>query len=157
MLNKIKQLVTLLRKKFFGGSPGTIYHNELSVNRINNKIKSELGIKRDFINLLHYEAYFAFLKKIGLWRNFQVLSTKDLLILRGSNIRPLIINENNDKIIIFCHGVTGNQWSLFYCVHLMLQLGYQVIVYDAREHGISGRSYVSLGKTEANDLEDIIN
>lgn len=157
MLNKIKQLVILLRKKFFGRSPETIYHNELSVNRINAKIKSELRTKRDFIDLPRYEIYFAFLKKLGLWRNFQILSTKDLLILRGNNIRPLIINENNDKVIIFCHGVTGNQWSLFYCAHLMLQLGYQVIVYDAREHGVSGKSYVSLGKTEANDLEDIIN
>lgn len=109
MLNKIKQLVTLLRKKLFGRSPKTIYHNELSVNRINAKIKFELRIKRDFIDLPCYEIYFAFLKKIGLWRNFQVLSTKDLLILRGNNIRPLIINENNDKMIIFCHGVTGNQ------------------------------------------------
>lgn len=109
MLNKIKQLINLLRKKFFGSSPKTIHHNELSVNRINAKIKSELRIKQDFINLSHYEIYFAFLKKLGLWRSFQILSTKDSLILRGNNIRPLVINENNDKIIIFCHGVTSNQ------------------------------------------------
>lgn len=157
MLNKIKQLINLLRKKFFSSSLKTIHHNELSVNRINAKIKSELRIKQDFINLSHYEIYFAFLKKLGLWRSFQILSTKDSLILRGNNIRPLVINENNDKIIIFCHGVTSNQWGLFYCAHLVLQLGYQVIIYDAREHGISGKSYITLGKTEANDLEDVIN
>ena len=109
MLNKIKQLITLLRKKLFGGSPETIYHNELSVNRINAKIKSELRIKKDFINLSNYEAYFAFLKKLGLWKSFQILSTRDSLILRGSSICPLIINKNNDKMILFCHGVTGNQ------------------------------------------------
>ena len=39
----------------------------------------------------------------------------------------------------------------------MLQLGYQVIIYDAREHGVSSKSYITLGKTEASDLEDIIN
>src|SRR4051812_5644910 len=109
MLNKIKQLINLLRKKILGGSPKTIHHSELSVNRINAKIKSELRIKQDFINLAHYEIYFNFLKKLGLWKNFQILSTKDSLILRGNNIRPLVINENNDKIIIFCHGVTSNQ------------------------------------------------
>ena len=109
MLNKIKQLITLLRKKLFGRSPETIYHNELSVDRINAKIRSELKIKKNFINLSHYEAYFAFLKKLGLWKSFQILSTRDSLILRGSSIRPLTINENNDKMIIFCHGVTSNQ------------------------------------------------
>jgi len=66
MLNKIKQLFALLRKKIFGGSRKTIYHNELSVKRINPKIRSELKIKQDFINLHAYEIYFAFLKKIGL-------------------------------------------------------------------------------------------
>jgi predicted alpha/beta-fold hydrolase len=157
MLNKIRQLITLLRKKLFGRSPKTIHHNELSVNRVNAKIKSELKIKRDFINLSHYEVYFAFLRKLGLWKSFQILSTRDSLILRGSSVRPLIINENNDKMIFFCHGVTSNQWSLFYCIHLVLQLGYQVVIYDAREHGASGKSYVTLGKVEADDLEDVIN
>jgi hypothetical protein len=61
MLNKIKQLINLLRKKILGGSPKTIHHSELSVNRINAKIKSELRIKQDFINLAHYEIYFNFL------------------------------------------------------------------------------------------------
>jgi hypothetical protein len=109
MLYKIKQLIIVLWKRFLGDSPKNIHHSELSVNRVNAKIKSELKIRQDFINLNRYEIYFAFLKKLGLQRNFQILSTKDSLILRGSNIRPLIINENNDKVIIFCHGVTSNQ------------------------------------------------
>lgn len=109
MLNKVKQLIVLLRKKIFGRSPETIYHSELSINRVNAKIKSELKIKRDFVNISRYEAYFAFLRKLGLWRSFQILSTRDSLILRGNSIRPLIINENNDKMIFFCHGVTSNQ------------------------------------------------
>lgn len=66
MLNKIKQLIILLRKKFFGGSPENIHHSELSVNRINAKIRSESKIKQDFVNLARYETYFAFLKKLGL-------------------------------------------------------------------------------------------
>jgi len=110
MLNKIKQLIIQLRKKILdSSSPKTIYHNELSVKRINTKIKSELKIKKDFVNLSFYESYFNFLKKLGLWRSFQILSTKDSLILRGNSIYPLTINKNNDKMIIFCHGVTSNQ------------------------------------------------
>lgn len=157
MLNKIRQLIILLRKKIFERSSENIQHSELSINRINTKIRSELKTKQNFINLARYEIYFAFLEKLGLRRNFQILTSKDSLILRGSSFRPLVINENNDKIIILCHGVTSNQWGLFYCAHLMLQLGYQIIIYDARSHGISGQSYVTLGKVEANDLEDVIN
>jgi len=40
---------------------------------------------------------------------------------------------------------------------LFLQLGYQVVIFDARSHGISGKSYTTLGKIEAYDLEDIVN
>src|SRR2546423_1403423 len=109
MLNKIKQLIVVLRKKILGGSPTTIYHNELSIKRINAKIRSELKIKQDFIDLSRYEVYFNFLKRLGLWRSFQTLSTKDSLILRGGIFYPLVINKNNDKAIIFCHGVTSNQ------------------------------------------------
>jgi pimeloyl-ACP methyl ester carboxylesterase len=38
-----------------------------------------------------------------------------------------------------------------------LQVGYSVLIYDARNHGMSGKSYLTLGEVEADDLEDIIN
>lgn len=157
MFSKIKKTILLLKKRFFLRSPKTIFNSKLNIDQTNAKIKAELGINQNFINLAHYEVYFSFLKNLGLWHNFQILSTEDSLILRGSIIRPLVINENNDKVIIFCHGVTSNRWGLFYCVHLVLQLGYQAVIYDARDHGISSKSYITLGKIEAKDLEDIIN
>ena len=69
----------------------------------------------------------------------------------------MLISKNNQKILIFCHGVTNNRWSLFYTMHLALQMGYQVISYDARNHGLSTKSYTSLGQSEASDLQDVIN
>ena len=147
----------LWKKRIFPHSQWTIEDSELSVNQINAKIRDKLGIRKNFIVLSRYETYFSFLQDLGLWRNFQILSSKDSIIIRGSSIRPLVINENNDKAIILCHGVTNNRWSSFYCIHLFLQLGYQVVIFDARSHGISGKSYTTLGKIEARDLEDIIN
>ncbi|RHZ37233.1 alpha/beta hydrolase [endosymbiont GvMRE of Glomus versiforme] len=158
MFGKIKKMFLFFwKKRVFPNSQGTIEDSELSVDQVNAKIRDKLKTRQNFIVLSRYETYFSFLKNLGLWKNFQILSTEDSIVLRGSNIRPLVINENNEKVIIFCHGVTNNQWSLFYCVHLVLQLGYQVVIYDARNHGISGKSYTTLGKVEAYDLEDIVN
>jgi predicted alpha/beta-fold hydrolase len=41
-------------------------------------------------------------------------------------------------------------------MHLTLQRGYQVVTYDARNHGLSGKSFTTLGQIEACDLQDII-
>lgn len=157
MLGRIRKMIILIKKKFFYRSQHNISDSELSVESINNKIKAKLGTDQDFVNIKRYENYFSFLRLLGLWRNFQILTTKDRIMICGNHIKPLIFNENNNKIIIFCHGVTSNRWSLFYCIHLMLQLGYQTIIYDARDHGLSSKAKVSLGEIEANDLEDIIN
>jgi alpha-beta hydrolase superfamily lysophospholipase len=41
-------------------------------------------------------------------------------------------------------------------MHLALQRGYSVISYDARNHGVSSKSYTSLGQIESCDLQDVI-
>lgn len=157
-MNIITKIINLIKKIFIPVKPD-ILGSELSVEKINNKIKSYLGVNKDFIVISHYKNYFDFLEKIGFQNDFQILIDDDKLVLSGTWIKPLIINENNQKLIIFCHGVTNNRWSLFYCLHLMLQLGYQVVSYDARGHGISEKfkSMSTIGKEETEDLEDIIN
>jgi len=123
---------------------------------INDKIKRKTGIK-EFICLREYEKYFTFLRELKLCEDFQITTTYDYLILKGTYIKSPVFNENNKKLIIFCHGITNNRWSLFYVIHLVLQVGYSVLIYDARNHGKSEKFYLTLGKNEANDLEDIIN
>jgi len=41
-------------------------------------------------------------------------------------------------------------------MHLVLQRGYRVVTYDARNHGLSDKFSTSLGQTEACDLQDVI-
>jgi pimeloyl-ACP methyl ester carboxylesterase len=103
-----------------------------------------------------YQRYFDFYKKLGLHEEFTILTIKDNLILCGSIIKPILINHNNNKAVIFCHGVTNNRWSLFYIMHLVLQRGYQVVTYDARNHGASSKISTNLGQIEACDLQDVI-
>jgi len=59
--------------------------------------------------LVAYEKYFDFLERLGLQEDFSILTTKDNLKLWGSSIQPILINSNNNKIVIFCHGVTNNR------------------------------------------------
>ena len=129
---------------------------QVSIGLINDKIKLLKGTNKNAINVVAYQKYFDFLEKLGLREDFSVITTHDGLVLYATIIRPLLINENNNKSVIFCHGLTNNRWSLFYTMHLALQRGYQVVSYDARNHGLSGKSSTTLGQIEACDLEDII-
>ncbi|CFW92793.1 Putative hydrolase [endosymbiont DhMRE of Dentiscutata heterogama] len=129
---------------------------QTSIEIINDKIKLIKGTNKNKINVVAYQKYFNFLEKLGLREDFWVITAYDELMLDVTLIRPLLINKNNNKVIIFCHGLTNNRWSLFYTMHLALQRGYQVVSYDVRNHGLSGKSATTLGQIEACDLQDII-
>ncbi|CAJ0749357.1 23742_t:CDS:2 [Entrophospora sp. SA101] len=150
IFKRIHSIFTLSR------SNPSISDAQVSVDIINDKIKLLKGTSKNSINLLAYQKYFDFLERLDLKEEFTITTTHDDLILSGTSIQPILSNENNRKVIIFCHGLTNNKWSLFYCLHLSLQMGYQVITYDARNHGLSDKSYTSLGQTEARDLQDVI-
>ena len=143
---------------FFAPAPPipTVLDSQVSISIINDKIKLLKGTSRDSIKPVAYQKYFDFLERLGLSEEFNVTTTRDNLILQGTSIQPVLINENNRKVVIFCHGVTNNRWSLFYTMNLALQRGYQVVSYDARNHGSSGKSPTSLGQIEACDLQDVI-
>jgi hypothetical protein len=111
VLEKIKKLIILTKKKFFytAYQKSSIYNAKAAVEEINQKIRKSLKIKQDFIVLSRFENYFNLLRNLGLRSDFQLLTTYDSIVLRGSIFRPLIINENNNKLIILCHGITSNR------------------------------------------------
>ncbi|CAI2201697.1 7989_t:CDS:2, partial [Funneliformis geosporum] len=129
---------------------------QVSIGTVNDKIKLLKKTKKDEINVIAYRKYFIFLERLGLREDFSVITAHDGSIIYATIFRPLLINKNNDKAIVFCHGLTNNRWSLFYIMHLALQRGYQVVSYDARNHGLSGQSFTTLGQIEACDLQDVI-
>jgi len=75
---------------------------------ISYKIKSKSGVSKDFVNITDYEKYFDLLRNLGLEETFK-LTTHDDLKIRGSYFHSPLINENNEKIIIFCHGITNDR------------------------------------------------
>ncbi|CAG8638018.1 3069_t:CDS:2 [Ambispora gerdemannii] len=104
--------------------------SKVSIEIINDKIKLLKKTNKQAIDIGAYQRYFDFLEKLGLQEEFDLATSQDKLIIHGT--------------------------TLFYTMHLALQRGYQVVAYDARNHGLSEKSYTSLGQLEACDLQDII-
>jgi pimeloyl-ACP methyl ester carboxylesterase len=134
----------------------SVADTRIPIEIVNDKIRLLTG-KKNAINVIAYQKYFDFLENIGLKEDFTIITTADNLTLYGTVVKPVLVNENNKKAVIFCHGLTNNRWALFYCMHLVLQMGYQVVTYDARNHGLSTKSATTLGQMEASDLQDVIN
>lgn len=59
-------------------------------------------------------------------------------------------------IAILCHGFsTGKYRSLIYA-EMFLKLGFKVLIYDHRNHGLSGKAFTSMGYYEKYDLKKLV-
>lgn len=60
------------------------------------------------------------------------------------------------KIIILVHGVTWSKYSSIKYAHIFIKRGYKVLVYDHRNHGLSGKAPTTMGYYEKYDLKTVI-
>lgn len=88
--------------------------------------------------------------------SFKVKSTFDQITLVGDYIKSPIKNSNNNQTIFLLHGITNTRYWIFKQVYIFLQAGYNVVWYDARNHGESDEAATTFGKNESLDLQDII-
>lgn len=79
-----------------------------------------------------------------------------------SGSQQLESNDNGGQtsvdipIAILCHGFsTGKYRSLIYA-QMFLRLGFKVLIYDHRNHGLSGKAYTSMGYYEKYDLKKLV-
>jgi alpha-beta hydrolase superfamily lysophospholipase len=60
------------------------------------------------------------------------------------------------KIAILCHGLGYAKYSGIKYAKMFFNLGYQVIIYDHRNHGYSGKAHTSMGFYEKYDLKKLV-
>lgn len=65
-------------------------------------------------------------------------------------------NQDVSKIAVLCHGFCCARYSSMKYMELFLKLGFSVLMYDHRNHGLSGKAFTSMGFYEKFDLKKVI-
>lgn len=60
------------------------------------------------------------------------------------------------KIAILCHGLGCAKYDSIKYAEMFIKLGFTVIIYDHRNHGLSGKAYTSMGHFEKYDLKKVV-
>jgi fermentation-respiration switch protein FrsA (DUF1100 family) len=64
--------------------------------------------------------------------------------------------ESGKKIAVICHGLGCAKYDSIKYAGIYLKLGFTVIIYDHRNHGLSGKNYTTMGYYEKHDLKKVI-
>lgn len=78
----------------------------------------------------------------------------DGAVLRAWNLQP---RKNFANAVILSHGLSDNRAGMVGYAQFFLRHGYDVLMPDARAHGISGGEIATYGIREANDLHRWLN
>ncbi len=77
------------------------------------------------------------------------ITTPDGAVLRGSIVHP---HRPNGDAILLLHGLGDNRIGMTGYAQLFLAHGYEVLLPDARGHGVSGGALATYGLLERNDI-----
>lgn len=59
-------------------------------------------------------------------------------------------------IAILCHGFSQGKYKSLIYAEIFLDMGFKVLIYDHRNHGLSGRAHTSMGYYEKHDLKKLV-
>lgn len=85
----------------------------------------------------------------------------------GYDLSCSLLNNNESKkqlenpkdkirLAIICHGYTSCKYGSLIYAKLYLKRGIPVLIYDHRNHGLSGKTYTSMGYYEKFDLQTVV-
>jgi hypothetical protein len=75
---------------------------------------------------------------------------------QGYNIHGYFFDNRSSKTIIIIHGITMNLWSSVKYMKMFMNKGFNVCIYDQRNHGLSGGEFTSLGAYEREDVVTVV-
>jgi hypothetical protein len=78
-----------------------------------------------------------------------IVTAQDGAILSAWNIRPA---NGNGNTVILLHGLADNRLGMLGYAELLVGHGFDVLLPDARAHGISGGSLATFGLLESDDI-----
>lgn len=94
------------------------------------------------------------------WADFQALEKEKISIPtpRGYDLFGYWIpaKVKTKKTIVFVHGITYNVFGSVKYMMPFIKWGYNVLIYDHRNHGLSGGDYTTFGYLEKYDLTCVI-
>jgi fermentation-respiration switch protein FrsA (DUF1100 family) len=85
-----------------------------------------------------------------------VMLTPDSCNLRSDSTLPDGKADICRRIAVLCHGFNSSKCASFIYAEMFLKMGFTVIIYDHRNHGLSGKSFTSMGYYERYDLRKVI-
>lgn len=119
-----------------------------------------LGVEKYSIDVLKYDAKLKNEERLAFDLNlWKTLNVQEIEILKDSiSIQSLVIVNKNctNNWVIGLHGWTENKWLGLRLVKHFYDNGYNVITYDARNHGKSATVPTTIGYNEKNDLYEVI-
>lgn len=83
-------------------------------------------------------------------------SFKDINSKREKSIAASNPHISEHGIAILCHGFSHGKYKSLKYAEIFLKLGFRVIIYDHRNHGLSGKAFTSMGYYEKYDLKKIV-
>lgn len=91
-----------------------------------------------------------------LWERHDFTIQSDDVALIGEYIVHPSNTGKRKKVAIICHGHTVNRICAVKYAKMFYDIGYSVVIYDARYFGASSGDYSTLGQNEEKDLVNVI-
>ena len=95
-------------------------------------------------------------KAIDWQLTHQFIKSDDNIKISCYFIKSWVANNNNNKWFVICHGLNSNKLKSTIYGLIYLRLGYNIAVFDFRNHGKSGKSITTMGYYEYLDIKAIV-
>lgn len=65
--------------------------------------------------------------------------------------------QESKKLVVIAHGYVGNRYTSMAYAKVFLELGFNCVIFDERNHGENKKSFTSMGYYEEQDVRSVLN